>query len=95
MSVVGKLKRIEDKFGKLGILAMLVYPIFIIPVMAYTLFRSLLSIAGALVGKKWFYLTGNTVHVALNNYFYRVQDVNLQRFGRYNDSQLVAGGDGF
>ena len=95
MSVVGKLKRIEDKFGKLGILAMLVYPIFIIPVMAYTLFRSLMSIVGALVGKKWFYLTGNTVHVALNNYFYRVQDVNLQRFGRYNDSQLVAGGDGF
>ena len=95
MSVAGKLKRIEEKFGKLGILAMLVYPIFIIPVMAYTLFRSLLSIAGALVGRKWFYLTGNTVHVALNNYFYRVQDVNLQRFGRYNDSQLVAGGDGF
>ena len=30
MSVAGKLKRIEEKFGKLGILAMLVYPIFII-----------------------------------------------------------------
>lgn len=95
MSILAKLKRIEERFGRLGILSMLTYPLFIVPVMAFTLLKSLFAIISSLVTGNWFYLTGNTLHVALNNYFYRVQDVNLQRFGRYNDSQLVAGGDGF
>ena len=95
MSLVAKLRRIEGRFGKVGIVSMLTYPLFIVPVMACVLLRSLASIVYALITKNWFYLTGNTLHVSLNNYFYRVQDVNLQRFGRYNESLLVAGGDGF
>lgn len=73
---------------------MLFYPFFIAIFNFYALIVSMKNIICVLLkGKDWKYYSGNTAHTAINNYFYYTQDLNVQKFGRFGNSKLLAGGD--
>lgn len=87
-----KYNKFIKKYGYKGFLYLFLHPLLILPLNIYALIGSLYNIIKALNKYEWKYLSGNTVLTALNNYFYYIQDLNIQRFGRYGISNLLAGG---
>jgi len=88
-----KLNKIIDKYGwrKLSILFIspLLLPFFTFP----ALVKSARNILSELVKGNLRYLTGNNSYMAILNYFYYTEDFNIQKFGRYGKSNLLAGGN--
>ena len=95
MFVKDKFQRVEKKFGRKGVIAIFLYPLIILPMTMYALLRSLLNIVLSLLNNRWSNLTGNNEHIALNNYFYIVQHLNINRFGRYGTSPFLSASKGF
>jgi len=88
-----KVRRFINKFGYTGILSLVLYPVFLPFLMIKDSSASIFSILVSLVKYDWKYLSGNDIANAYNNLFYYIQDFNIQKFGRYGRSNLLAGGD--
>jgi len=91
--MMGKLEKFLDRYGYRGFVYLVFYPVLIVPLNIYALLGSLYNILRSLARYNWRFLSGNTPLTALNNYFYYVQDLNIQRFGRYGRTHLLADGD--
>ncbi len=90
-----KIQKFMKIYGYKGLILLLLHPILVIPLTLYALIGSLINIIKALSKGDWHYLSGNTTHTAFNNYFYYIQSLNIQKFGRYGVSSLVGGGRDF
>ena len=87
-----KFKKFTDRYGDKGIMFLLLYPIVLPILMLKDTSISIYNIIIDLSKYHWKYLSGNDQRNAYNNFFYYIQDYNIQRFGRYGHSSLLAGG---
>lgn len=87
-----KFKKFTDRYGNKGLTILLLYPIVLPILMLKDTSISIYNIIIDLSKYRWKYLSGNDQRNAYNNFFYYIQDYNIQRFGRYGHSSLLAGG---
>ena len=88
-----KLKKLVHRYGYKELFFIAFYPIFLPLIMIKETSISIYNIIKALLNYHWSYLSGNDQNNAYNNFFYYIQDYNIQKFGRYGKSNLLAGGD--
>lgn len=88
-----KLNKFKKKYGQRELLFLFFYPVFLPIIMIKDTIFSFFNIIKALLKYDWKNLAGNDQRNAYNNFFYYVQDYNIQKFGRYGQSNLLAGGD--
>jgi len=87
-----KLKKLVDRYGSKELFLLVFYPIFLPLIMLKETSLSVYNIIKALLSYQWSFLSGNDQNNAYNNFFYYIQDYNIQKFGRYGKSNLLAGG---
>ena len=87
-----KFKKFTDRYGNKGLMFLLLYPVILPILMLKDTSISIYNIIIDLSKYRWKYLSGNDQRNAYNNFFYYIQDYNIQRFGRYGHSSLLAGG---
>ena len=87
-----KFKKFTDRYGNKGLMFLLLYPVVLPILMLKDTSISIYNIIINLSKYRWKYLSGNDQRNAYNNFFYYIQDYNIQRFGRYGHSSLLAGG---
>ncbi|WP_103636078.1 hypothetical protein [Campylobacter concisus] len=87
-----KFKKFMDRYGNKGLMFLLLYPVILPVLMLKDTSLSIYNIIINLSKYRWKYLSGNDQRNAYNNFFYYIQDYNIQRFGRYGQSNLLAGG---
>lgn len=88
-----KFNKLIDRYGYKELFLIAFYPIFLPLFMIKDTSLSIYNIIKALLKYNWKYLSGNDQKNAYNNLFYYIQDYNIQKFGRYGRSNLLAGGD--
>ncbi len=87
------LEKFIAKYGYKNTVCLFLYPIVLPFLMIKETSASIFNIISGLINCKWKYLSGNDERNALNNYFYYVQDLNVQKFGRYGTAGLMGGGN--
>lgn len=88
-----KFDKLINRYGYKELFFIAFYPIFLPLFMVKDTSLSIYNIIKALLKYDWKYLSGNDQKNAYNNFFYYIQDYNIQKFGRYGKSNLLAGGD--
>jgi len=88
-----KFNKLINRYGYKEIFFLVFYPIFLPIFMLKDTSLSVYNILKGLLKYDWKYLSGNDQQNAYNNFFYYIQDYNVQKFGRYGKSNLLAGGD--
>ncbi|MFY9100648.1 hypothetical protein OZY48_06345 [Aliarcobacter cryaerophilus] len=87
-----KFNKLIDRYGYKELFFIFSYPIFLPLFMIKDTTFSIYNIIKALLKYDWKYLVANDKQNAYNNLFYYIQDYNIQKFGRYGKSNLLAGG---
>jgi len=88
-----KFDKLIDRYGYKELFFIAFYPVFLPFFMLKDTSLSIYNIIKSLFKYDWKYLSGNDQKNAYNNLFYYIQDFNIQKFGRYGKSNLLAGGD--
>lgn len=88
-----KFNKLISIYGYKELFFIVFYPIFLPFYMLKETTLSIYNIIKSLLKYDWKYLSGNDQKNAYNNFFYYIQDYNIQKFGRYGKSNLLAGGD--
>ena len=86
-------KKFINKFGYKTIGYLAFYPILLPVLMLVETTLSMRNIFQALRSYQWNAYLGNDQKNAFNNYYYYTQDLNIQKFGRFGKSNLLAGGN--
>lgn len=88
-----KLKKFINKYGWKNLCILLIYPVLLPFFTCLALTKTIKNILTELRKGNWRYLNGNNFHMAMLNYCYYIEDFNIQKFGRYGKSDLLAGGN--
>jgi len=88
-----KFNKLINRYGYKELFFIVFYPIFLPLFMLKDTSFSIYNIIKALLKYDWKYLSGNDQKNAYNNFFYYIQDFNIQKFGRYGTSNLLVGDD--